>query len=304
MKQRLMLCWVLGLLLAFPLAATSQETTVQSEPLYTQSIKDWRSARHAYLKQPDGYLSQVGLEWLKQGENRVGSAEGNDIRLSGGPAYWGSVLLSDGHLRFVRGDDANVMIDGRPMDGAVMIPDSEGDVTTISAGELSFYVILRGSFALRIKDTQSGDLLAFHGVENFPIDPSWQINGRVSRADEGATLEIVNVLGQVSDSPVYGTFEFERGGNSHHLLALFSEGDKDLWFIFADRSSGHDTYGAGRFLHSDGMPEDGWLTLDFNKAYNPPCAFSPFSTCPLPPQENRLDLLVTAGEKDFHADSE
>jgi len=106
----------------------------------------------------------------------------------------------------------------------------------------------------------------------------------------------------VSDSSVYGTFEFEMNGKTHSLLGLGTAKSERLWFIFADRTSGHGTYGAGRFLYSDGMPENGRLTVDFNKAYNPPCAFNTYSTCPLPPGRNRMDLKVTAGEKDFHPD--
>jgi hypothetical protein len=140
-------------------------------------------------------------------------------------------------------------------------------------------------------------------VSNYPIDELWRINGRFIRADEGASIEITNVLGQVSESPVHGTFEFDMDGKTHSLLGLGDENSEDLWFIFADRTSGHGTYGAGRFLYSDAMPENGRLTVDFNKAYNPPCAFNPYSTCPLPPQRNRMNLMVTAGEKDFHPDS-
>ena len=117
-------------------------------------------------------------------------------------------------------------------------------------------------------------------------------------------IEITNVLGQVYESPVFGTFEFEKEGITHSLQGLGTEESENLWFIFADRTTGHGTYGAGRYLYSDGMPENGHLMVDFNKAYNPPCAFNPYSTCPIPPQRNRMDLWVRAGEKDFHPDSD
>ncbi len=144
----------------------------------------------------------------------------------------------------------------------------------------------------------------FKGVDNYPINESWCIDGRFIPAEEGAVIEITNVLGQVSESPVFGTFEFDMDGKTHSLLGLGDDDSKSLWFIFADRTTGHGTYGAGRYLYSDGMPQNGRLTVDFNKAYNPPCAFNPYSTCPIPPQRNRMDLLVTAGEKDFHPDSD
>ena len=115
-------------------------------------------------------------------------------------------------------------------------------------------------------------------------------------------MEIGNVLGQLIPMPVFGTIEFERDGRTHQLIGLGEAGSESLWFLFADRTTGRSTYGAGRFLYSDGMPEGGRVVVDFNKAYNPPCAFNDYSTCPLPPQGNRLDIAVTAGEKDYHHD--
>jgi uncharacterized protein (DUF1684 family) len=195
-----------------------------------------------------------------------------------------------------------VGINGESVQQAELVADNKGEPTLVTGGTWSFYTIFRGSYALRIKDSQAKTLRSFKGVENYPINVSWRIDGRFIRAEEGASIEISNVLGQVSDSQVFGTFEFDMDGKTHSLLGLGNEESEDLWFIFADRTSGHDTYGAGRFLYSDGMPGNGRLTVDFNKAYNPPCAFNPYSTCPLPPQRNRMDLLVTAGEKDFHPD--
>jgi len=290
-------------LFALPLLADQPVGSMQQGETHQQTIKAWRANRHERLVQPDGWLTLVGLEWLKDGENRVGSAKDNDIQLTAGPAHWGSVFLQNDSLRFVSSDIDNVSINGESLQQAELVADNKGAPTLVAGGSLSFYVIFRGSYALRFKDSQAKALLNFEAVSNYPIDESWRINGRFIRADEGASIEITNVLGQVSESPVYGTFEFDMDGKTHSLLGLGDETSEDLWFIFADRTSGHGTYGAGRFLYSDAMPENGRLTVDFNKAYNPPCAFNPYSTCPLPPQRNRLNLLVTAGEKDFHPDS-
>ena len=133
----------------------------------------------------------------------------------------------------------------------------------------------------------------------YDIKPEWRIEGTLTRAPEGESIPISDVLGQTNDSPVYGTFEFEKDGEGYSLIALGTEESDSLWFLFADKTSGRETYGAGRFLYSDGMPENGRLVVDFNKAYNPPCAYNDFSTCALPPQENRLKLAVEAGEKDY-----
>ena len=286
-----------------PLVADQSWATLQQSETYQQTIETWRASRHERLSKPDGWLTLVGLEWLKDGENRVGSAVDNDIQLSGGPAHWGSVFLQGDQLRFVSSDANHVSINGESLEQAELLADNKGEATLVAAGTLSFYTIFRGSYALRVKDSQAKALLGFKGVSNYSIDGSWRINGRFIRAEEGASIEIANVLGQIDESPVFGVFEFEKDGKTHSLLGLGSEESERLWFIFADRTSGHGTYGAGRFLYSDGMPQNGRLVVDFNKAYNPPCAFNPYSTCPLPPQRNRMNLLVTAGEKDFHPGS-
>lgn len=266
------------------------------------SVEEWRARRHASLSKPDGWLTLVGLEWLKEGENRIGSGEGNDIRLTGGAEYWGSVFLEGETLRFLNGNAQAVTVEGEHVQQAVLVADAQGEPTLVASDTLSFYVIFRESYALRVKDSKAPALLNFKGVDNYPISESWRIESRFVPAEQGTVIEISNVLGQVSEMPVYGTFEFERDGKTHSLLGLGDSHSRSLWFIFADRTSGRGTYGAGRFLYSDGMPEDGQLVVDFNKAYNPPCAFNPYSTCPLPPQRNRMDLMVTAGEKDFHPD--
>jgi len=285
------------------LMADELQTGMVAGGAYTQTIADWRAQRFEGLSKTDGWLTLIALKWLKEGENRVGSGAENDIRLTGGPDIWGSVILDEDQLRFVNADTANVSINQKPLAQATMVADTEGEPTIISSGRFSFYVIYRESYALRVKDAQAPALLNFKGVDNFPINESWRVNGHFTQAPPNETIEIVNVLGQVSPTPVAGSFEFEMNGRKYSLLALQAEGDERVWFIFADRTSGHGTYGAGRFLYSEGMPENNRLTVDFNKSYNPPCAFNPYSTCPLPPQRNRLDLAVTAGEKDFHPDS-
>jgi uncharacterized protein (DUF1684 family) len=286
-----------------PLMADQKDIPEIKSENHQQVVEAWRANRFERLASPDGWLTLVGLEWLKDGENRIGSAADNDIQLSGAPEYWGSVYLRNDQLHFISSDSERVSINGKSVQQAELVADNKGEPTQVAAGTLSFYAIFRASYALRIKDSQADTLRNFKGVDNYPINESWRINGRFIRADEGANIEITNVLGQISESPVFGTFEFDIDGIRHSLLGLGDAESEDLWFIFADRTSGHGSYGAGRFLYSDGMPGNGRLTLDFNKAYNPPCAFNTYSTCPLPPQRNRMDLLVTAGEKDFHPDS-
>jgi len=303
--QAFALTLILGLPAALPAATPTPSavpSSVPSEDVYLAAISDWRQRRHDRLASEDGWLTLVGLEWLREGSNRIGSDAENDIRIAGGPGLWGTVELSSGELLFTPAPDAQLTIDGTPARSTRLVPDTEGQPTIVRSGSLSFQVILRGSYALRIKDRRAPTLLAFRGVESYPIDPRWRKETRFIPEEPGKTIEIANVLGQNEDMTVAGVVEFEHEGRDLSLLALKEQGVDSLWFLFADRSNGRETYGAGRFLYSDGMPEDGRVVLDFNKSYNPPCAFSDYSTCPLPPQQNRMDLFVTAGEKDYHHD--
>jgi hypothetical protein len=285
--------------LANVVAADAAETVPAEN--HEGQIADWRQSRHERLADDNGWLTLAGLEWLKKGENRVGSGSSSTVRIPGGPADWGTIYLENDELKFTPALDGSVTVDGAVPTEVILVADNQGEPTVVRSGNLSFYVIFRESYALRVKDTQAPTLLEFTGVKSYGFQPDWRFNARFIPAEEGQTIEIANVLGHLNPSPVYGFVEFERDGVNYRLLGLGDEDSESLWFLFADRTSGHETYGAGRFLYSDGMPENGRLLVDFNKAYNPPCVFNEYSTCPLPPQQNRLDLAVTAGEKDYHS---
>lgn len=271
-----------------------------SPAMYEQQVKQWRDARHQRLASENGWLTLVGLEWLSDGENRIGGDADGAISIPGSEMDWGTITVDGDRLLFVPAPGSGVQVDGVEATGeSVLVADSQGEPTVVSSGTISFYVIDRESYALRIKDSQARVLREFTGIDNYPIQPDWRIEGRFIPPEEGQTIEIANVLGQVSPTPVFGYVEFERDGKTHRLLGLGGEDSDAPWFLFTDRTTGRETYGAGRYLYSDGLPVDGRLVIDFNKAYNPPCAFSDYATCPLPPQENRMDLAVTAGEKKF-----
>jgi uncharacterized protein (DUF1684 family) len=281
------------------LADTNSATLAPSA--HEEQISEWRQRRHARLASEDGWLTLVGLEWLSEGENRLGNSSSSTIRIPGGPADWGTIYLQGDELRFVPAADSGVAVNGEPATEALLFADSQGEPTVIASENLSFHVIFRESYALRIKDSKAAALQEFEGVDNYEFQPDWRFEARFIPAEEGQTIEIANVLGQISPSPVSGYAEFERDGKTYRLLGLGDESSESVWFLFADRTSGRETYGAGRYLYSDGLPSDGRLVIDFNKAYNPPCAFSEYATCPLTPQENRLNLAVTAGEKNYHS---
>lgn len=282
--------------------ATVQAATIDN---YKQSIEQWRAGRIERLTAPDGWLSLVGLEWLKEGANRVGSATDNDIVLGVGPAHLGVVTLErDGSLRIVLDQHSGATIDGKAIAEAPLLDDAHvaGDAapTRVAFGSASFYVIDReGRKGLRVKDTEAPSRKHFAGIDAFAIDPSWRIEANWVPAPPGETLEMGTAIGTIDKYPVPGKLEFTRDGKRFEILPVIEvPGDAQYFIVFADRTSGKETYGAARFLYID-PPQDGKVVVDFNKAYNPPCAFTPFATCPLAPPENRLDLRVTAGEKNY-----
>ncbi len=281
--------------------ATVHAATVDS---YKHSIEQWRSGRVERLTAADGWLSLIGLEWLKPGDNRVGSAADNDIVLKAGPAHLGTVTLAqDGSLRMQLASGSSATIDGKAVTGAALIDDAhvsaDGSPTLVSFGAANFYVIDRdGRKALRVKDGDAATRRNFVGISYFPIDPSWRIVANWVPFEPPHKLEIGSVIGTIDKVDVPGKAVFRHDGHIYELLPYQEEPGGDLFFVIADRTSGKETYGAARFLYA-ALPKDGKVILDFNKAYNPPCAFTPFATCPLAPPENRLDMRITAGEKKY-----
>ena len=291
----------------FVAAAILGVATVQAADIdsYKHSIEQWQAGRVERLTAPDGWLSLIGLEWLQPGANRVGSAADNDIVLSAGPAHLGVVTLAaDSGMRIVLDKDSGATVDGKAVTDAALVDDlhagTDAAPTRVAFGSASFYVIDRdGRKGLRVKDTQAPTRQHFLGIDAFPIDPSWRIEATWVPAQPGETLEMGSVIGTIDKYPVPGKLEFTRDGRHFEILPVIEvPGDTQYFIVFADRTSGKETYGAARFLYID-PPKDGKVVLDFNKAYNPPCAFTPFATCPLAPPENRLDLRVTAGEKNY-----
>lgn len=297
---------------AFVLALISGVATVpaaETSSPHVHEIEQWRAARVARLTAPDGWLSLIGLEWLHEGANRIGSAAGNDIVLKAGPAQLGTVTLAaDGSQRIALAQDSGATVDGKAVREAGLIDDMHvpdgAAPTTVRFGDASFYVIDRdGRKALRVKDAGAEARRDFAGIDYFPVDPSWRIEAEWIPFDPPHDLQMGSVIGTIDTVKVPGKAVFQRDGHTFELLPYQEEPGGELFFVLADRTSGRETYGAARFLYAalpaDGVERPGTVVLDFNKAYNPPCAFTPFATCPLAPPENRLDLAITAGEKKY-----
>lgn len=293
-------------------AVQAETPVVAAATGYQQQIQQWRNNRLARLTAPDGWLSLIGLEWLKEGDNRVGSAADNDIVLKAGPAHLGTVTLAkDGSLRIVLATNNTATIDGKHVTEAALVDDAHvsGDAspTLVSFGAANLYVIDRdGRKALRVKDSDAAARRNFLGIDYFPVDPSWHIVATWVPFDPPHTLEIGSVIGTIDKVDVPGKAVFQHDGHTYELLPYQEEPGGDLFFVIADRTSGKETYGAARFLYAalpeGGLAHPGKVILDFNEAYNPPCAFTPFATCPLAPPENRLDLAITAGEKKYRGE--
>ena len=267
-----------------------------TDPGYAAQVAAWRAARDQRLRSPDGWLALVGLSWLTPGENHVGAHPSNHVILHGHqvPPRVGSMWLEDGGVRFVPHE-------GVDLPEAELEDDREGKPTVLELGTLRFHTIRRGErFGVRVRDTAALTLQEFSGVDSYPVDPSWRVHARLEPAAADATIEIADVTGAVNSDTTPGSVVFEREGATWRLAALEGEEDGSLWLIFGDATNGTETYGAGRFLYTEPPADDGSVIVDFNLAYNPPCVFSPYATCPLPPPGNKLSLRIEAGEKDWH----
>ncbi len=248
-------------------------------------IEAWRRRRIERLTADDGWLSLAALQWLAEGENAV---EGGVIEIRNGAAT------------FVPTPGQAVAADGRPRSGPFPLrADSADEPTRVSAGSRRLELLERGGrFALRVRETGGSARGEFRGIENFPVDPAWRFDARFEPYDPPKQIPMTSVVGTVERERSPGAVAFEIGGATHRLDPIFERGESDYWIVFGDRTNGVDTYGGGRFVYV-APPVGGRTVLDFNKAYNPPCVFTPYSTCPLPPPQNRLPFRVEAGEKTY-----
>lgn len=262
-------------------------------------VMQWRAQRIAALTSDTGWLSLVGLLWLKDGDNSFGRSPGNALVLDN-PALAGSAgtfVVKDHAVRFLAAAGAGITHHGEPVTSLDLTTDAAGEPTVLSSGSLRFFVIERaGKLGVRIRDVDSPRRRAFQGLEYFPISDAWNITARYEPYVPVRHIPIVNILGMQEQAVSPGAIVFTRDGQEWRLDAVLeSPQDTQLFIMFADATSGHETYGGGRFMYIP-LPEGNTAVVDFNKAYNPPCALNDFATCPLPPYQNRLKLRVDAGE--------
>ena len=291
----------LGALFFTVVATAAAGSNLQSE---RATIEKWRTERVAELTNDTGWLNLVGLYWLAEGPNTFGRAASNTLVLdhpSLAPTA-GTFVLANGHVTFRATPNSGITHGGQPVTSIDMVSDAKEPPTVVSSGPLRFFVIERaGKLGVRVRDVDSALRRNFHGLEYFPVDADWALEARFEPYEPGKHITIVNILGLEEDMVSPGALVFTRQGKEARLDAVLESPDStDLFVMFADATSGHETYGAGRFIHVP-FAKNGKTVVDFNEAYNPPCAFNNFATCPLPPFQNRLTLKVTAGEKKYAA---
>jgi uncharacterized protein (DUF1684 family) len=282
---------------------------------HRSEIQKWQSDRLASLTKDDGWLALVGLFWLNEGENKFGGDPKNAVVLPKGkaPDVAGSLWLEQGRVRLTARPQAGISV-APPPGVAVNKIDGQGPITSLdlkddtdesgptvfTLGSLLINVIKRGDrFGVRVKDTESRTRREFKGLDYFPIDPKWRIEARLEPYQPPKTIPITNVLGMSDDETSPGALAFAVDGKTYRLDPILERGETDWFVMLADGTTGKETYGAGRYLYVSPPDAAGRVVIDFNKTYSPPCTFSNFATCPLPPRQNHLPFRIDAGEKKY-----
>ena len=258
---------------------------------HTADVQQWQKTRAERLAKEDSWLTLIGLHWLKDGENEV------TLNKPGVPP----VRLTRSGATTILHPDPSMTVDGKPLAGdtPLLADADEKGPTIVQLGSVRFNVIKRGErYGLRVKDAESETRTHFKGLEYYPIDPKWRVEARYEAYHPPKKIPITDITGMTSDNIAPGAIVFEIDGQEHRLDPILEEGSTDYFIIFRDGTSKDTTYPAGRYLYAQ-PPKDGKIIVDFNKAYNPPCAFTDYATCPLPPLQNRLPARIEAGEKKY-----
>ncbi|AIE84512.1 DUF1684 domain-containing protein [Fimbriimonas ginsengisoli] len=265
----------------------------------TMDLAKWRAAYESELKGERGWLSVAGLFWLEEGETTVGSAPSNGVRLPpSAPRALGTFIRRGKKVSFRAASSTDVIIGGKQVAEADVKSDAEGGPDAIQVGDLVLTVIVRGKrVGIRMYDPHSKAHKEFRGLHWYPANPAYTIKAKFIAYDPPKTISITNVLGDTTPVPCPGYVTFTMDGKVCRLDA--QDSGSGLFLNFQDATTGKETYGAGRFLDTE-KPANGEVTIDFNRATNPPCAYTDFATCPLPPKGNRLPVPIRAGEKKFH----
>lgn len=275
---------------------------ITDEAAYVKSIEEWQHQRLERLKNKNGWLSLAGLYWLEQGENRFGSDPTNQIVFpEKADAFGGTLLLKDSIVTLNVAEGVQITIGDSLVTNIQLNNDHQDQTTHLQQGDLAWYIIKRGErFGIRLRDHKHPRIGELDHIPSYPIQSSYVVEATLEPFETPLTMTVATPLeGYTETYEVPGLLKFKLRGK-YLELHPFASG-RGYFLVIADETTTIDTYGAGRFMYA--MPDStGRIILDFNKAYNPPCAFSPFATCPMPPRENILDVAIEAGEKSVHLD--
>jgi len=277
-----------------------KSTVAQTSPKYREEMMNWNKKRIDFLRSPAGWLNLEGLFWLHPGKNYFGSGSSNDLIYKHPlmPAVAGYFEWENGEVKWISQPGVSITLQDSVVNSLKVFEEGK-PVPLLALQTLHWNVIKReDKMGIRLRDIASKTVLNFRGIERYPTNISWRVTAKLE-APPQANIFITNVLGQTNAQQTPGKLVFKINGKTYRLDALLEE--DQLFIIFADATNGKGTYPSGRFLYAALPDEKGNTVLDFNKAYNPPCAFSPFATCPLPPPQNRLPFAIPAGEKNYHA---
>jgi len=267
---------------------------------HQEEIENWYNNRIESLKSENGWLNLFGLHWFEQDSNRIGSGEGLDLKVldEDFPAFFGTFENSGNQVYFESAIEG-IQIAEDKIEDKILVFDPEMDFApTLSYGAFRATVLKRSDLVgVRLRNLESETLADFKGIDRFPVNMEWRFEARFIPYEPSKEIPISNVLGQTYPAKAIGYLSFGYEGRIYNIDALEEGGQ--LYLIFADGTSGAETYGGGRYLYTEKADENGIVILDFNKAFNPPCVFTPYATCPLPPRQNILDLAIDAGEKNW-----
>lgn len=279
------------------------KSTEKTEQAYIDQINQWHQERVERLSSKTGWMSLAGLFWLNEGDNTFGADSSNDIIFPTGkaPDFMGAFILESGMVHVKILPTVKVLLDGKPITDIDMKSDVEGEPTILSYGTLSWYIIKRSdNLAVRLRDSTNVNLQKFHGIERYPVDSSWRLQATFEAYNPQKSISIPTILGTEDEEPSPGALVFKIKNKNYRLDVMGDINDEQFFVIFGDLTNKDETYQSGRYIYVENPGNGGKTIIDFNKAYNPPCAFTEFATCPFPPEQNHLPLKIEAGEKRYH----
>ena len=301
MKSRRKLGYAVGaaiVFLTFMLVIVSASNG--EDPGYVDSVKSWQAEREENLQKDRSWLTVAGLYWLREGENWVGTATSNDFVLPEGsaPATVGVFKFHDRKATFHAEDGVTITRDGKPIQPKQIVELEMGEKHAIAINDLKMWLHYSGErLAIRLRDLNASYRKEFAGLDWFPVDPKFRVEAKFTPHTEEKKVEMLNILGDIEVFEAAGYVDFELQSQKVRMEPMKAR-EGALWLIFRDGTSGKGSYQAARFLRTE-PPENGKVVIDFNRAYNPPCAYNPHTTCPMPTKENRLEIRIEAGEKNY-----